>query len=72
MVHATKRYVPHDTELLTTSEVADRYRVTTTTVRRWVAAGDLEAIRLPGKRLRFRLADVEALAVPVSDTPAAS
>jgi excisionase family DNA binding protein len=43
------------------------------TVRRWVAAGDLEALRLPGRQLRFRRSDVEALGVPVTDDePAAS
>lgn len=49
------------TDLLTTAEVAEQYRVSTMTVRRWVAAGELEAIRLPGRQLRFRRSDVEAL-----------
>lgn len=68
---ATKRYVSHDEELLTSAEVATAYRVTTTTVRRWVAAGELEAIRLPGGRLRFRRADVERIAQPVAADGAA-
>lgn len=55
------------TDLLTTAEVAERYRVSTMTVRRWVAAGELEAIRLPGGQLRYRAADVDALATPVAD-----
>lgn len=51
-------------DLLTTAEVADQYRVSTMTVRRWVQAGDLEAIRLPGRQLRFRRSAVESLAQP--------
>jgi excisionase family DNA binding protein len=44
-------------ELLTVSEVARRLRVDTTTVRRWVTLGSLEAVILPhqGKRLIYRI-----------------
>lgn len=74
VAHATNRYVRNPTDLLTTSEVAEQYRVSTMTVRRWVAAGDLEAIRLPGRQLRYRRSDVEALGQPADpdDTKAAS
>lgn len=57
------------TDLLTTSEVAEQYRVSTMTVRRWVAAGELEGIRLPGRQLRFRRSDVEALGQPTTTDP---
>jgi excisionase family DNA binding protein len=44
-------------DLLTVSEVARRLRVDTTTVRRWVTVGSLEAVILPhhGKRLIYRI-----------------
>jgi excisionase family DNA binding protein len=48
--------------LLTTSEVAKRLKVHPATVRRWVEAGSLSAITLPGgKQRRFREADVDKL-----------
>ncbi len=44
-------------ELLTVSEVADILRVDSTTVRRWVKYGTLEAIVLPhaNKRCAYRI-----------------
>ena len=44
-------------ELLTVSEVADILRVDSTTVRRWVKQGVLEAIVLPhaNKRCAYRV-----------------
>jgi excisionase family DNA binding protein len=44
-------------ELLTVSEVAKRLRVESTTVRRWIISGALEAISLPhkGKRAMYRV-----------------
>lgn len=63
-------------DLLTASEVAEQYRISRMTVSRWVKAGRLPAIRLAGLRsLRFRRADVDALAiaaVPAEPTEAAS
>lgn len=43
--------------LLTVREVAKRLRVDTTTVRRWIAQGLLDAIPLPhqGKRQGYRI-----------------
>ena len=40
-------------ELLKTGEVAQRYSVAASTVRRWVAAGRLPATQLPSGQLRF-------------------
>lgn len=44
-------------ELLTISEVAQELRVDTTTVRRWITSGALEAVALPykGKRRGYRV-----------------
>jgi len=47
-------------ELLTTKEVADRFRVTTETVRDWVKLGKLPAQRLGWRTLRFTEEDLEA------------
>lgn len=50
-------------DLLTTSEVADLFRVTEATVNRWVREQKISAVALPGgKGYRFRRADVEVLA----------
>jgi excisionase family DNA binding protein len=48
-----------DEDLLTPAEVADLCRVSKPTVFRWVEAGDLEAIRLGKRVIRFRRADVD-------------
>ncbi|MBA2681835.1 MAG: helix-turn-helix domain-containing protein [Ktedonobacteraceae bacterium] len=44
-------------ELLTIGEVAQELRVDTTTVRRWITSGALEAVALPynGKRRGYRV-----------------
>ncbi len=59
------RNVPHmDTEpLLTLQEVADRLRVSTRTVHRYIKAGRLTVLRTPGGLLRFRAVDVDAALV---------
>ena len=47
--------------LLTTSEVAKRFRVNTSVVRRWVADGKLKpAIKTPGGHYRFDEATIDA------------
>lgn len=59
-------------DLLTTAEVAEEYRVSTMTVRRWVKAGRLAASQLPSGTLRFRRSDVEAALQPVEATEASA
>jgi excisionase family DNA binding protein len=47
--------------LLTVAEVAERLRVTPSTVSLWARDGLIRAIRLPSGRLRFRAADIDQL-----------
>lgn len=50
-----------DVHLLTTAEVAERFRVNPGTVQRWVREGRLKATRPAGSRLlRFTAEDIEA------------
>ena len=52
-----------DKQLLTSREVADRFRVDVTSVRRWVAEGKLKvAARTPGGQFRFSEEAVRSLA----------
>lgn len=56
--------------LITTSQVADKYQITASAVRRWVAAGKLKpAVTTPGGHYRFRESDVADLlaAEPVAE-----
>lgn len=46
--------------LLTTGEVAAKFRVDPKTVTRWAAAGRLSSVRTPGGHRRFRESIVEA------------
>lgn len=58
--------------LITTSQVADKYQITASAVRRWVAAGKLKpAVTTPGGHYRFRESDVADLlaAEPVDPAP---
>lgn len=59
---------------MTTSEVAHLFRVDESTIRRWATNGTLRAIG-PGRDLRFRREEVEALLEgrePTSDQTASS
>ncbi len=49
------------TDLLTTGEVAEMFRVDPATVTRWANAGKLSAIRTPGGHRRFRVAEIRSL-----------
>lgn len=52
--------------LLSTEEVAEALCVTTKTVRRWIARGELPAVKLH-RQWRVRVADLDALLVGDSD-----
>lgn len=47
--------------LFTTSQIAERFQVDTSTVRKWVARGLLKAVTLPGGHHRFRAEDIDAM-----------
>lgn len=51
--------------LLTTTEVAERLRVSVATVNKYARKGALVAITLPGGQRRYRPEDVERLLQPV-------
>lgn len=46
--------------LLTVSQVADEFQVTSQTIRNWIDSGALPAIRV-GRQFRLRRSDVDAL-----------
>jgi excisionase family DNA binding protein len=52
--------VTEHNELLTAQEAADRLRITTRTLRRWIKDGKITAIRI-GRTLRVRIKDVDKL-----------
>lgn len=55
-------------KLYTSHEVADFFRVHVTTVREWVKAGKISAIRTPGSnRMRFAESEVRRLAGAFAD-----
>ena len=54
----------HDT--LTIDEVAQMHRVSRRTVERWIASGDLAALKLPGGLVRITQEAAEALLEPVA------
>ena len=51
----------HGQELLTTTEVARRFRVNAKTVRRWALAGKITALTTPGGQRRFYADEINAL-----------
>jgi excisionase family DNA binding protein len=46
--------------LLTAREVAELLGVSAETVLRWTRRGELPAIRLPGRAIRYRATDLDA------------
>lgn len=54
-------HIDEDERLLTTAEVACRFRVDSKTVTRWAKAGRLTSIRTLGGHRRYRESEVEAL-----------
>ena len=49
------------TKKMTTQQVAEMYGVSRWTVRRWIAQGQLRALRLPNNTIRIERVDAEAL-----------
>jgi excisionase family DNA binding protein len=47
--------------LMTAAEVAQRFNVHPETIRRWARKGELPAVRVNRKVVRYRPSDVEAL-----------
>jgi excisionase family DNA binding protein len=57
----SKVSTPEPEPLLTTAEVATRFRVDSKTVTRWANAGKLESVRTLGGHRRFYASQVRAL-----------
>jgi excisionase family DNA binding protein len=57
--------VKRSAESLTVAEVADRLRVTERFIRRLIASGELEAVKIGSRVIRIRSADMDALLSPV-------
>jgi excisionase family DNA binding protein len=51
-------------DLMTIQEAAVALRVSVTTMRRWTKEGGVPIVPLPGRTIRVRRADVEALLAP--------
>jgi excisionase family DNA binding protein len=59
--------IAHDNDYLTVREAAALLRVSVPTIRRWIAAGRLHAVRWGGRTVRLRCSDVRgAAAEPVT------
>jgi excisionase family DNA binding protein len=50
-----------DEEYLSPAQVADELQVTTVTVRRWIASGELPAAKAGPRKWRIRRSDVERM-----------
>ena len=53
--------VEHDHDLLTKQETADWLRVSVRTLERYIEAGSLPVVRLPGGTVRIRRTDIQVL-----------
>ena len=58
----------HSAEFVTVAEVADRLRVTERFIRRLIASGELEAVKIGSRVIRIRSAEMDALLSPVHRT----
>lgn len=61
----TVQTVQTTTGLLPVTSVATECGVTAWTVRRWIRAGKLRAVKLPGGELRVAASDLAAVLTPV-------
>ena len=60
VLHVFDEVLSDGDRLLTTGEVAAKFRVNPKTVTRWSSAGQLRSVRTPGGHRRFRESVVEA------------
>lgn len=62
LVHGTILHMPPEVTLYTTTEIASRYGVDGSTVRRWVSDGVLKpAVKTPGGHYRFDATEVDKI-----------
>jgi excisionase family DNA binding protein len=59
-----KPYRMTDEEYLSPAQVAEELQVTTVTVRRWIASGELPAAKAGPRKWRIRRADVSQMLSP--------
>ncbi|HZR66596.1 MAG TPA: helix-turn-helix domain-containing protein [Terriglobales bacterium] len=57
----TTKQVQQDTELLTVPETAALFKVQVSTIRAWVLHKRIPYVKVFGKLVRFRRADIESL-----------
>ncbi len=61
---------PSEPKLMTSRQVADRFQVDVTSVRRWVASGKLKVAAVtPGGQFRFSEDDIAALVTRREEPP---
>ena len=60
-----------DDEYLTPAQVAHELQVTTVTVRRWIASGELPAAKAGPRKWRIRRADMAQMLAPAIPSAAA-
>ncbi len=58
-----------DDEYLSPAQVAEELQVTTVTVRRWIASGELSAAKAGPRKWRIRRADVSQMLSPEAQRP---
>ena len=56
-----------DDKMITTTDAGEKLGVTGMTIRRWIRAGKLEAIRTVGRQIRVKESSVDALLNELSD-----
>ena len=64
--------MPPEVVLLTTSEVANLFRVHRNTIHSWIKSGQLSPVDVPGRNKRYRKADVEAILAGEAKTEGAA